>query len=330
MKRSSRALVTGGAGVVGSAVVDFLVGAGTEVVVLDQMSRGRPEHLDWACRQGRVTIIDDDIRDRDAVRAAMRGVNLVFHQAAIRITHCAEDPRLALEVMVDGTYNVIEAAAAARVHKLVAASSASIYGMATVFPTPEDHAPYANRTMYGAAKLFNESLLRSFNEMHDLHYVALRYFNVYGPRMATRGPHTEVLIRWIERIERGEPPLIFGDGSDVVDLIHVNDVARANMLAAVSLVTDDVFNIGSGHGVTLCELATRLLKVMGSPLQPEFAPARDVNPVPRRVADTSKATRLLGFRAETDLDTGLAELVAWWREQQPVDLDITDGLHVTL
>ena len=132
----------------------------------------------------------------------MAGVDVVFHLAAIRITQCAEEPRLALEVLVDGTFNVLEAAAEAGVRKVVASSSASVYGLAEQFPTPEDHHPYANDTFYGAAKVFNEGLLRSFHAMYGLDYVALRYFNVYGPRMDVHGLYTEVLIRWMERIER--------------------------------------------------------------------------------------------------------------------------------
>ena len=179
-----------------------------------------------------MAIIDGDIRDRRQVTEVMEGIDLVFHQAAIRITQCAEEPRLALEVLVDGTYEVVEAAANAGVRKVVAASSASVYGLATRFPTSEQHHPYANDTLYGAAKTFNEGLLRSFYAMRGLDYVALRYFNVYGPRMDVHGLYTEVLIRWMERIEAGEPPLILGDGTQTMDFVFTEDIARANLLAA--------------------------------------------------------------------------------------------------
>ena len=162
----------------------------------------------------------------------MAGIDLVFHQAAIRITQCAEEPRLALEVLVDGTFNVLEAAVAAGVRKVVAASSASVYGLADEFPTTERHHPYANDTLYGAAKVFNEGMLRSFHAMYGLDYVALRYFNVYGPRMDVHGLYTEVLIRWMERIEAGQPPLILGDGTQTMDFVFTDDIARANLLAA--------------------------------------------------------------------------------------------------
>src|SRR5581483_11966057 len=182
---------------------------------------------------GNLTIVDGDIRDRRLVAQTMRDVDLVFHQAAIRITQCAEDPRLALEVLADGTFNVLEAAVQANVKKVVAASSASVYGLAEEFPTPERHHGYGNRTIYGAAKLFNEGLLRSFHDMYGLDYVALRYFNVYGPRMDTYGAYTEVLIRWMERLSCGKPCLILGDGSQTMDFVFVEDIARANILAAI-------------------------------------------------------------------------------------------------
>ena len=230
---NSVCLVTGGAGTIGSTIVDQLLDAGAaEIRVLDNFVRGRRENLAAAVASGRVHVVEGDIRDIDAVREATAGTDLVFHQAAIRITQCAEEPRLALEVLADGTFNVLEAAAAARVRKVVAASSASVYGLATEFPTTESQHPWANDTFYGAAKVFNEGMLRSFHAMHGLDYVALRYFNVYGPRMDIHGLYTEVLIRWMERIEAGDPPLIFGDGQQTMDFVYTTDIARANLLAA--------------------------------------------------------------------------------------------------
>lgn len=315
--RDARVLITGGAGLIGSHIADLLGAEDVrEIVVLDNFVRGRRENLERALAAGRVTLVAGDIRDRGLVERVMDGIDYVFHQAAIRITQCAVEPRLALEVLVDGTYNVVEAAARAKVRKLVAASSASVYGLAARFPTAEDHHPYANRTLYGAAKTFNEGLLRSFNEMHGLDYVALRYFNVYGPRMDVHGVYTEVFIRWMDRIAAGQPPLIFGDGSQTMDFVHVEDIARANLLAAKSAVSDEVFNVASGAETSLRELATRLLLIMGSPLQPEHQPERKVNPVPRRLADTEKARRLLGFEAKVGLDEGLRGLVTWWQAEK--------------
>jgi UDP-glucose 4-epimerase len=315
--RGRRVLVTGGAGTIGSHVVDLLVAGGAgHVVVLDNFVRGRPANLAAAAGSGVVELVDGDIRDTATVRRVTQGADLVFHLAAIRITQCAQEPRLANEVLVDGTFNVVEAAAEAGVGKVIASSSASVYGLAETFPTTERHHPYNNDTFYGAAKAFNEGLLRSFHAMSGLDYVALRYFNVYGPRMDIHGLYTEVLIRWMERIEAGQPPLILGDGTQTMDFVHVRDIARANILAARPGLTDEVFNIASGAETSLLELAQALLEAMGAQAEPEFGPARAVNGVTRRLADTSYAARRLGFTAEIGLREGLKDLVAWWRAER--------------
>ena len=317
MIAGSRCLVTGGAGTIGSTIVDQLLAAGAgRVVVLDNFVRGRMENLAEALPSGRVELVEGDVRDVATVREVTDGADVVFHQAAIRITQCAEEPRLAFDVLAGGTFNVLEAAVAAGVRKVVAASSASVYGMAEVFPTTEDHHPWANDTLYGAAKVFNEGMLRSFHAMNGLDYVALRYFNVYGPRMDIFGLYTEVLIRWMERIENGQPPLILGDGLQTMDFVVTTDIARANLLAAESGATDVVLNVASGTETSLLELALALLRVMGSDLAPEFGPARTVNNVARRIADTSRAEATIGFRAEIGLDDGLRSLVQWWRAER--------------
>jgi UDP-glucose 4-epimerase len=315
--RGKRVLITGGAGVVGSTIADQLVEqAPAEIVVLDNLVRGRRENLAKADASGLVRFVEGDIRDRALVRSLMDGIDVVFHQAAIRITQCAEEPRLALDVLVDGTFNVVEAAVQTGVRRLVAASSASVYGMAEAFPTGERHHPYANDTLYGAAKTFNEGLLRSFHATHGLDWVALRYFNVYGPRMDIHGVYTEVLVRWMERIEAGVPPLVLGDGSQTMDFVFVEDIARANVLAARADATDEVFNIGAGIETSLLELAQTLLRVMGSDLPIEHGEARAVNNVSRRLADVSRARDALGFEAQVGLEEGLTRLVAWWRAEQ--------------
>jgi len=313
-----RILVTGGAGFVGSHIVDLLVDAGCQdIIVIDNMIRGRPENLDDAMASGRVRLINGDIRDRNLMNEAIAGVDTVFHQAAMRITHCAAEPRMAMEVMVDATYDLLELCVREKVRKVVMASSASVYGMADEFPTTERQNPYGNRTLYGAAKAFGEGLLRSFNDMYGLDYVALRYFNVFGPRMDIHGRYTEVMIRWMERIDVGLPPIIFGDGSQTMDLIHVRDVARANILAAISPATDVALNVGSGQETSLLDLARCLARVMGRPsLVPVHEAERAVNPVPRRLSDPQAAQRLIGFSSQLDAEAGLAELVEWWRGQQ--------------
>lgn len=312
--KNSRVLITGGAGFIGSHIADALVKEGArEIVIIDNFVRGTKDNLAWASANGTVNIIEGDITDRRLLSEAMEGIDLLFHQAAIRITQCAQEPRLALESLVDGTYNVMEAAVSARVKKVMAASSASIYGLADQFPTQETHHPYNNRTLYGAAKLFNEALLRSFYDMYGLDYLMLRPFNVYGPRMDVHGVYTEVFIRWMERIAEGQPPIIFGDGSQTLDFIHVEDVARAYILAAKTDYTDAVFNAASGIETSLTDLARLLLKVMDSDLSPEYGPGRKVNGVSRRVADITRAKKLLGFEAQVPLEVGLRGLVEWWR-----------------
>ena len=218
--------------------------------------------------------------------------------------------------MVAATYDLVELCLAANIRKLVAASTASVYGMADQFPTTEAQHSYNNRTLYGAAKAFNEGLYRSFNDMHGLDYVALRYFNVYGPRMDIHGRYTEVLVRWMERLAHGEPPIIFGDGLQTMDMIHVRDVARANILSAVAPVSDVALNIGSGTETSLLDLARLLCRVMDQrQLVPLHQEARAVNPVPKRLADVSKARELIGFEATQPLEEGIAKLAAWWRSE---------------
>jgi nucleoside-diphosphate-sugar epimerase len=312
----TRALITGGAGLIGSHIADQLVAEDfQEIVVLDNLTRGRLQNLGRAIASGKVKVIEGDIRDADLVRRTMEGIDVVFHQAAIRITQCAEDPRLAHDVLATGTFNVLEAAVAHKVKRVVSASSASIYGQAEVFPTTEQHHGYGNRTIYGATKSYGEGLLRSFNEMYGLDYVALRYFNVYGPRMDAFGVYTEVMIRWMERLSKGQPCLILGDGAQTMDFVFVTDIARANVKAALSSVTDEVLNVASGTETSLTELASTLGKVMGVDLAPEYGPARRATPVWRRLADPSKAERLIGFKASVSLEQGLRELVAWWANE---------------
>ena len=314
---TGRILITGGAGLIGSHIIDELLRLGaTDIVVLDNFTRGRRENLREALPSGCVRIVEGDIRDRGDVGKAIDGASMVFHEAAIRITQCAEEPRLAKDVLVDGTFNVLEACVQAKVARVVAASSASVYGLAEAFPTDESHHGYDNRTIYGAAKMFNEGLLRSFNDMYGLNYVALRPFNVYGPRMDTHGAYTEVMIRWMDAIDSGKAPVIFGDGMQTMDFVHVTDVAKASVLAAVSPASDAVFNVGTGVETSLNELARMLIAVMGSHMHPEHAEARKVNPVSRRLASVEAASQALGFRAAVGLEEGLRDLVGWWRRER--------------
>jgi UDP-glucose 4-epimerase len=316
----ARVLITGGAGLIGSHIADRLVSEGVdEIVVLDNLSRGRLDNLTEAMASGRVTFRFGDVRDPRQVAAVMRGIDVVFHEAAIRITRCAEAPRECLEVLVDGTFNVVEAAVAAKVGKVIFASSASVYGQAESFPTPESHHPYANETLYGGAKLAGEQILRAFHQMSGLDYVALRYFNVYGPRMDTHGVYTEVMIRWIDAVEAGRQPQIYGDGTQSMDFVYVEDVAAANVLAAKLPVSNEIINVASGQETTLRGLLDTLLRALDADVEPEIKPERKVNAVRRRLAATEKAERLLRFRAAVELEEGLRRLVAWKRDALAVE-----------
>jgi len=316
--KGQRVLVTGGAGFIGSHIVDQLLAAGcAEILVVDNMIRGRRENLAGALLSGKVKLVVGNYADRELLRSVVDGTDTVFHQAALRITQCAAEPRAALDVMVNATFDLFEMCAHARVRKVVMASSASIYGMASDFPTPEHHHPYANNTLYGAAKMFAEGVLRSFSDMFGLNYVALRYFNVYGPRMDIHGRYTEVLIRWMDRIVAGQHPIIFGDGQQTMDMVHVIDVARANILAASSPSSDVALNIGTGTETSLLELAHMLSQMLGRPdLGPIFQAERAVNAVARRLADTTAARESIGFTATIPLAEGMRGLVGWWRNNK--------------
>jgi|SRR5882724_4598329 len=300
--RGSRCLITGGAGLVGSHIADQLLELGAAVVVLDNLSGGNRGNIPAGAQ-----FYQGDIRNKDLVRSLIisGGMDYVFHQAAVKIKQCAENPQLGIDVIATGTLNVFQSAAESGT-RVVAASSSSIYGLADEFPTTEKHHSYNDTTLYGAGKAFTEGIARSL----DLDCVMLRYFSVYGPRVDVSGMYTEVLPRWMDRISDGLSPLIEGDGSATRDFIYVEDVARANILAAQSDVIG-AFNIASGIETTLTDLAEMLLTIMGSDLTPEYGPVRKIDPVPRKKADISAAKEQLGWEPQVDLKTGLKELVSW-------------------
>lgn len=313
--QGNKFLITGGAGLMGSHIADrLLAGGASGIILLDNFVRGSMHNINEQLKDPRVRLVRGDIRNLELLTELADGMDGIFHMAAIRITACADNPRDAMEVMLMGTHNVLQAAVEQKVGRLLYASSASIYGLADSFPTSETHHPYNNRTYYGAAKAAGEGMMRSFAEMYGLRYAALRYFNVYGPRMDIDGKYTEVLVRWLDRIEAGQTPVIFGDGSQTMDMVNIDDVTDANILAMESDVTDEVFNVASGTETSLSGLLRTLLRVTGSNLEPEFMPERSVNPVPRRLADTRKAADLLGFKAKVGVEDGLRRLIAWRRQ----------------
>jgi UDP-glucose 4-epimerase len=311
---ASKVLVSGGAGLVGSHIVDELVKEGARVVIYDDFRRGKMEHLDWARANGDVRVVEADIRDRDALRGAMQGVDYVFHQAAAWLRLCQNEPRLSLEVNIIGTFQLLETCVEAGVKKVVAASSSSVYGEGSYLPTDENH-PFNNDLFYGASKVANEQHYRAFYKKYGLDFVAFRYLNVYGPRQPYDAAYMDVIMHFLNRIDADEPPVIRGDGSATVDLVYVEDVARANVIALKSAVTNEFFNVASGKETTLKELAHLLIRLSGKEgkLEPVLEPM-DSGLVTRRWGDVTKARELLGFVTTTSVEEGMRRVIAW-REQ---------------
>jgi UDP-glucose 4-epimerase len=310
-----RVLVIGGAGFIGSRVVELLTQeAVARIVVYDDFSRGRLDNLESALRDPRVSLFElgGNVLQSDVLNAAMRGVDYVIHLAALWLLHCQDYPRSAFDVNVRGTFNVLEACVANGVKRLVYSSSASVYGDAVEVPMTEDH-PFNNLTFYGATKIAGEQMCRAFHHRYGLDYVALRYMNVYGPRQDDRGAYTSVIMRVLDRIDRGERPVIFGDGSQAYDFIYVDDVARANVIALAAAATDQALNVGTGVRTTINELVTQLIDLSDVSLTPEYRPEATTF-VTERVGSTAKAEQHLDFRAEVGLRDGLARLIDWRRK----------------
>lgn len=307
-----RVLVIGGAGLIGSHVVEELTREPVdEIVVYDNFTRGTRENLADAMEDPRVRVFEegDDILHTDLLREAVDGSDFVVHLAALWLMHCHEFPRSAFHVNVEGTFNVLEACRDAGVEKLVYSSSASVYGDAVEVPMTEDH-PYNNRTFYGATKIAGEHMVRAFHDRYGLDYVALRYMNVYGPRQDYKGTYIAVMMKILDRIDAGKPPIVHGDGSQTYDFVYVRDVARANVQALKSDATDLFCNVGTGKGTTIAELTDLLLEITGSDLEPEHREA-DREFVTNRIGSVERAREELGFEAEVPLEEGLRRLVEW-------------------
>jgi UDP-glucose 4-epimerase len=315
--KDSVIFVSGGAGFIGSYLIEELMQhQPKKIIILDNLIRGSLENMKNFSKDPRVEFIEGDIRDNALLEKCIAGSDYVFHMAALRINACVADPQAGFEVMLHSTFNLANLCVKHKVKKVVYSSSASVYGLAQHFPTPETDNPYNNQTFYGAAKMWGEQLFRSFKFMYGLDYVALRYFNVYGSRMDTDGKYTEVMIKWLDCVRDNKQPAIFGDGSDSMDFVHVKDVAHANVLALLSDVTNESFNVGDQVETNLKQMLAALLKVNNSDLTPEFKPANSYNPVARRLADISKAKKLLGYEPSISLEEGLRELSQWYFQKQ--------------
>lgn len=317
--KDSVILVTGGAGFIGSYVVEELILLKPKkIIIIDNLIRGGYPNMKNFIDNTLVEFHEGDMRDLNLLEKCISGADYVFHMAALRINSCAANPREGFEVMLKSTFEVASLCVKHKVKKVIYSSSASVYGLAQHFPTPETDNPYNNQTFYGAAKMWGEQLFRSFKFMYGLDYVALRYFNAYGPRMDTDGKYTEVMIKWLDCIRDEKNPLIYGDGSTTMDFVYVKDIAKSNIAALQSDVTDESFNIGNCEETSLKELLAVLLKVNNSNLSPEFRAENSINPVSRRLADISKAKNLLMFTPTISLEQGMKELSEWYFEKNKI------------
>jgi UDP-glucose 4-epimerase len=314
---NSTIFITGGAGFIGSYVTEeLLTHKPKKIIILDNFIRGSFDNMASFINHPVVEFIEGDIRDEALVEKCVSGCDYIFHMAALRINACAANPQEGFDVMLKATFSLANLCVKHKIKKVIYSSTASVYGLAQNFPTPETDNPYNNQTFYGGAKVWGEQLFRSYKFMYGLDYIALRYFNVYGPKMDTDGKYTEVMIKWLDCIRDGKQPAIFGDGTDSMDFVHVKDVAHANVLALLSDVSDEAFNVGDQAETNLIQMLDALLKVNGSDLNPVFKEANSVNPVSRRLADISKAKNLLGYSPALSLEQGLKELSKWYFEKQ--------------
>lgn len=315
--RGKKFLAIGGAGLIGSHTVDELLKEDiAELRIYDNFTRGREENVREALKDPRVKIfaLGGDIMHRDILDAAMKGIDGVFHFAALWLLHCYDYPRSAFEVNVGGTFNVLEAMVNNGVKRLVYSSSASVYGDAIEEPMTENH-PYNNTNFYGATKIAGEHICRSLyhrykNSPQHFDYVGLRYMNVYGDRQDYQGAYIAVIMKMLDNLDKGKPPVLYGDGSQAYDFIYVKDCGKANVCAMKADATDEFYNVGTGIRTSIKELAEIILEITQSDLSIQYEPAGQTF-VKNRIGCPKKAEQDLGFKAEIKLPEGLAKLIKW-------------------
>lgn len=310
--KDKRIMVIGGAGLIGSHIVDQLTQTEVkEILIYDNFFRGRQDNLRAAFKDPRVTLYPHggDVLHSDILERAMEGVDGVFHLAALWLLQCHEYPRSAFDVNIRGTFNVIEAAIKQKVKRVVYSSSASVYGDALEIPMTEDH-PYNNFTFYGATKIAGEHMFKSLGHRYGLEWAGLRYMNVYGPRQDYKGAYIAVMMKILDNIDQGLPPVVYGDGSQQYDFIYVGDIARANIKAMEANVTGKCYNVGRGIGTSIKELTELLLRLTGSKLPIEYKPAGQTF-VTNRIGSIAAADRDLGFHWTVDLEEGMKKLIEW-------------------
>lgn len=304
----STVLVTGGAGFIGSHLIPQLLERGDAIRILDNMSRGdRGRVAEWAA-SGRVELVEQDIRYGGAVHHAMTGCDQVVHLAAVSINKSEADPFESVDINIVGSNNVFKAAADHGVRRVVFASSASVYGDPETLPMSED-GPVHPLTPYCIAKHAGEQLLDYYARRSAMTWIALRFFNVYGPGQKPTAYYTSVINHFVQRLRNGEPPVIDGEGEQSMDFVHVHDIARSIVMALdVDPARANVpINIGTGIATSVAELARTLVAAVGVDVEPQFRP-RDVL-VSRRAADISRALDVLGWKPTFDLATGMQDLV---------------------
>ncbi|MBL8080145.1 MAG: NAD-dependent epimerase/dehydratase family protein [Anaerolineales bacterium] len=313
--KDKKIALIGGAGLVGSHIVDQLIDEPVaEIVIYDNFVRGSRSNLVEALKSRKVKVVEASMTNWDDLRRNLEGVDGVFLLASLWLGECVNEPRTAWEVNVMGSWNVVEACQQLGVKRVVYSSSASVYGNALFTPMTEEH-PFNNRTTYGATKIAIEQMFRAMYEQHKLPYIGNRYMNIYGPRMDYEGTYVSVIMKALDRIFDGKPPIIFGDGMQMYDFIYVKDVAEANILGMKANCTDEFFNIGMGIGTTINELVDILLELTGSTLKPEYRP-QEQSFVTQRIGSTEKAKHLIGFTAKTPLLEGLRQVVEWRNSQR--------------
>ena len=311
LRRYSSVLVTGGAGFIGSHIVDRLLSDGFEVTVIDNLSTGQLENVAHYQSRKDFHFIKGDIRNFDLVKNTLRNVDAVFHEAAlVGMAYSVEDPILVNEVNVTGTLNLLKASVDSDVKRFVYASSAAVYGKTETLPHHENLTPQPI-SPYGASKLAAENYARAFSDVYGLETVCLRYFNVYGPRQ-TYGPYSGVITIFINRLLGNQPPIIYGDGEQTRDFIDVQDIVNANMLGLTKNgAVGEVFNVATGVVTTVNQLANMLQKIIGkTSLKPIYMNKR-LGEIRHSCTNVSKARRLLGFDSKISLTDGLAKLIEW-------------------
>ena len=300
-------LVTGGAGFIGSNIVEELLKRGQKVRVLDNFSTGKRENI--LPFLDRIELIEGDIRDYRVVREAVDGVDFILHQAALpSVPRSVKDPIMTNEVNVGGTLNILDAAKNAGVKRIVYASSSSVYGNSEILPKSEDMSPEPI-SPYAVSKLAGEKYCKVFSEVYGLETVILRYFNVFGPRQDPNSQYSAVIPKFIAAMKRGERPVIYGDGKQSRDFTYVTNVVEANILACkADNVSGEVFNVGCGERFTVRKLVDQLNKILGMDIRPDFQKERK-GEVKHSLADISKAMKLLGYNPSVDFPNRLRKAI---------------------